>query len=309
MHPAGNFFSIAALAQTKGRLLSGRRFLGAALVVSVALVGCSSTTEQAPITDLSVAPEAPPVQVIEQSEKQYTVLPGDTLYKIARAHQADVQEIVQANQISDPTQLRVGQTLVIPVDQTAAQAPADISAGSQVATAPIDVSPRPATEPKKAEPEAKADTKQVSPSQTAQATQADSKPAAGSTAPRASDANLVSWGWPNSGKIIQGYTPSSKGIDLEGQVGDPVLAAADGKVMYAGNGVRGLGNLILLGHSDGFITAYAHNDQLLVKMGEEVKKGQKVATLGQSEASSPRLHFEIRRRGTPVNPMSYLPQR
>lgn len=111
------------------------------------------------------------------------------------------------------------------------------------------------------------------------------------------------------GKIIQGFTSNTKGIDIEGQAGAPVLAAADGKVLYAGNGVRGLGNLILLGHSNGFITAYAHNQTLLVKTGSAVKKGVKVATIGQTDTTSPRLHFEVRRSGTPVNPLSYLPAR
>lgn len=129
------------------------------------------------------------------------------------------------------------------------------------------------------------------------------------TAARAGDANLVSWGWPASGKIIQGFNSNTKGIDIEGTPGDPVIAAADGKVMYAGNGVRGLGNLVLLGHSNGFITAYAHNQELLVKTGQEVKKGSRIALLGQTDTTSPRLHFEIRRRGTPVNPLSYLPAR
>src|SRR5699024_482 len=112
-----------------------------------------------------------------------------------------------------------------------------------------------------------------------------------------------------SGKIIQSFNSSTKGIDLEGAEGDPVKAAADGKVMYAGNGVRGLGNLILLGHSDGFITAYAHNQELLVKTGEQIKKGATIAKVGQTDTSSPRLHFEVRRRGTPVDPLSYLPAR
>ena len=113
-------------------------------------------------------------------------------------------------------------------------------------------------------------------------------------AARAADANLISWGWPANGKIIQGFNNNTKGIDIEGTPGDPVVAAADGTVMYAGNGVRGLGNLVLLGHSDGFITAYAHNQQLLVKTGDTVKKGARIALLGQTDTTSPRL-YRIRR--------------
>jgi len=126
---------------------------------------------------------------------------------------------------------------------------------------------------------------------------------------RANEASLISWGWPASGKIIQGFDAHTKGIDIEGNTGHTVHAAADGKLMYAGNGVRGLGNLILLGHSDGFITAYAHNQSLAVKTGDQIKKGARIASIGQTDTTSPRLHFEIRRRGTPVNPLSYLPVR
>ena len=106
---------------------------------------------------------------------------------------------------------------------------------------------------------------------------------------------------------MQGFNNNSKGIDIAGALGDPVTAAADGKVMYSGNGVRGLGNLIIVNHQNGFITAYAHNRTLLVKTGQDVKRGAKIAEIGQSDTTSPRLHFEIRRQGTPVDPMQYLP--
>ncbi|HLR29635.1 MAG TPA: peptidoglycan DD-metalloendopeptidase family protein [Paenalcaligenes sp.] len=281
--------------------LSGSRqwLLMTAVAVSAVLAGCSSTDKRAPITDLSVSPDETIAQVTESDSKEYTVQPGDTLYKIAREHNAKVHEIAQANQITDPSQLSVGQTLVVPGAGTAPSSPPDISSGSQVVAAPVDV----------AGSESQAQAKPVKTPEADQTKAESDKSEEGSSAPRASDADLIKWDWPNQGKVIKEFTPSSKGIDIAGQVGDPVLAAADGKVMYAGNGVRGLGNLILLGHSDGFITAYAHNDELLVKMGEQVTKGQKVATLGESEADSPRLHFEIRRRGTPVNPMSYLPKK
>ena len=110
------------------------------------------------------------------------------------------------------------------------------------------------------------------------------------------------------GNIISQYSESTRGIDIAGSIGDPVKAAAAGTVSYVGNGLRGLGNLILITHGNGFISAYAHNDKLLVKQNERVTKGQKIAELGQSDTTSPRLHFEIRRNGSPVNPLSYLPR-
>lgn len=201
----------------------------------------------------------------------YVVKAGDTLYKIAQSQGVEVNELARLNNIVDPSQLRIGQ--VLRLDDTG---PAPAAPATGTAT-PIPVAPVAPAEP--------------------------------TATVRASDAALINWGWPASGKIIQSFNTNTKGIDIEGAPGDPVNAAADGKVMYAGNGVRGLGNLILLGHSNGFITAYAHNQSLLVKTGQEVKKGEKIAAIGQSDTTSPRLHFEIRRRGTPVNPMSYLPAR
>ncbi|KCV26313.1 peptidase, M23 family, partial [Bordetella pertussis H934] len=135
------------------------------------------------------------------------------------------------------------------------------------------------------------------------ATVPDPKPA------RAADAAVINWGWPANGAILQTFNSNTKGIDLAGSLGDPVIAAADGKVMYSGNGVRGLGNLIIINHQNGFITAYAHNRALLVKTGQNVKRGAKIAEIGETDTTSPRLHFEIRRQGTPVDPMQYLPPR
>lgn len=249
-------------------VVSMRHLAVLAVVVSTALVGCTSRTTRAPIADMTTEPTAPATV----AGSTYIVKPGDTLYKIAQASGVDVTRLGQLNNITDPSQLRVGQVLRLD-----GQVPAQPDPGPAVAT---PITPVPAVEP-------------ATETQTA----------------RASDATLISWGWPTDGKIIQGFNASTKGIDLEGNAGDPVHAAADGKVMYAGNGVRGLGNLILLGHSDGFITAYAHNQELLVKTGEDVKKGSRIATVGQTDTTSPRLHFEVRRRGTPVNPLSYLPSR
>ncbi|MCC2595471.1 peptidoglycan DD-metalloendopeptidase family protein [Pusillimonas sp. MFBS29] len=206
------------------------------------------------------------------AQSTYVVKAGDTLYKIALAHGMTLAEITSLNNIADPGQLRIGQVL-----RLNKSAPAPSGGTAPAVATPIPVTP---VEP-------------VQPTSTV----------------RASDASVVSWGWPAPGKIIQSFNTNTKGIDIEGAAGDPVHAAADGKVMYAGNGVRGLGNLILLGHGNGFITAYAHNQALLVKTGQEVKKGDKIAAIGQTDTTSPRLHFEIRRSGTPVNPLSYLPAR
>ncbi|MFA5491137.1 MAG: peptidoglycan DD-metalloendopeptidase family protein [Candidimonas sp.] len=244
------------------------------------LAGCASRTAQAPITDMSSGGPAQTAPA-QAGGGTYVVQPGDTLYKISQAKGVDVPTLIRLNSLTDPGQLRVGQVLRLDASGAAPSSPTP--SGGAV--------PAPVTQPEPIAP--------VTPT-------APEPPA---TATRASDAAVIDWGWPAGGKIIQGFNANTKGIDIDGAEGEPVLAAAGGKVMYAGNGVRGLGNLILLGHTDGFITAYAHNQRLLVKTGQQVKKGERIAAIGQTDTSSPRLHFEIRRRGTPVNPLSYLPVR
>src|SRR5690606_12637120 len=126
---------------------------------------------------------------------------------------------------------------------------------------------------------------------------------------RANDSG-IEWIWPAQGKVIAEYNQAlNKGVDLEGAIGDPVIAAADGSVVYSGSGLRGYGNLLIVRHNATFLSAYAHNSKLLVKEGDSVKRGQQIAELGQSDAPSPRLHSEIRRGGTPEDPRQILPVR
>jgi len=266
------------------------------LAVAVLVAGCASRTTPAPVTHLSSGEADKPVQTVKPpAGARYTVLPGDTLFSIARRHGVSVESLARLNQIDDPSQLRAGQVLQLSGEPVASRAiqPVVPPAG----TKPSGASVTPA--------ESSAQTPATSPSGGAK----PSASARSTAAPRARDADLIRWDWPARGRILQGFNVNTKGIDLEGKIGDPVKAAADGTVMYAGNGVRGLGNLILLGHRDGFISAYAHNQVLLVKTGQQIKQGAQIASIGQSDTTSPRLHFEIRRRGTPVNPLSYLPAR
>ena len=120
----------------------------------------------------------------------------------------------------------------------------------------------------------------------------------------------LDWAWPASGRVIENFDEQrNKGIDIAGNPGDPVLAAADGRVVYAGSGLRGYGNLLIIKHNNTFLSAYVHNRQLLVREGQMVKRGQRIAELGNSDAPSPRLHFEIRRQGRPIDPLAQLPAR
>ncbi|AZS79836.1 MULTISPECIES: peptidoglycan DD-metalloendopeptidase family protein [Achromobacter] len=257
-------------------------FIAGALSLAI-LAGCASKGTRAPVVDMT---NGQPSSV--QPGGSYVVKPGDTLYKIARANNVDIESVKRWNNLSDPNQISVGQVLKMSGGASTGAQPAPIASAKP--------QPRPLDQPD---------------SSTATNPPPDATPAPAPVevkpAPRAADASVINWAWPASGPIVQTFNASSKGIDISGALGDPITAAADGLVKYSGNGVRGLGNLIIVEHQNGFITAYAHNRSLLVKTGQNVKRGAKIAELGQSDTTSPRLHFEIRRQGTPVDPMQYLP--
>lgn len=254
----------------------------------IALAGCASKGQRAPVVDLT----NPPASTASATPGSYVVKSGDTLFKIARANNVDVDTIKRLNNLSDPNQIHVGQ--VLKLSGSGGGQPQPIT-GGKIPAKPLEPAEGGATG---GEP-APAPATPATP-----ATPAETKPVT-----RAADAGVINWGWPSTGQILQTFNANGKGIDIAGNPGDPVVAAADGKVMYSGNGVRGLGNLIIINHQNGFITAYAHNRALLVKTGQDVKRGAKIAELGQSDTNAPKLHFEIRRQGTPVDPMQYLPAR
>ncbi|MBJ7265133.1 MAG: peptidoglycan DD-metalloendopeptidase family protein, partial [Burkholderiaceae bacterium] len=230
----------------------------------------------------------------------YVVKPGDTLYAIARSTNVDFETIKRLNNLSDPNQLVVGQVLRLSASGTASPAPTGAKpSGSGAPVKPGSAPPASSTEPRPLD----------APAQTPTAT--TTPPPPGSNQPHpvpAADAGTINWAWPTSKRsLIQRFNANTKGIDIEGQPGDSVHASADGKVMYVGNGVRGMGNLVIVNHDNGFISVYGHNSKLLVKTGQTVKRGDKIAEVGATDTTSPRLHFEVRRRGTPVDPLQYLP--
>ncbi|MBS0369896.1 MAG: peptidoglycan DD-metalloendopeptidase family protein [Proteobacteria bacterium] len=182
-------------------------------------------------------------------------------------------------------------------------------AQAQKQEAPIvvaKVEPRPdVAKPESAKPEAavKAETK---PEPKEEKKPEPAKP----TSAASGDDGKIDWAWPAAGKVIAGFNEtSSKGVDLAGKTGDPVLAAASGRVVYAGTGLRGYGKLVIVKHDNNFLSAYAHNQNLLVKEGQAVSKGQKIAELGDTDSDRPKLHFEIRKQGKPVDPGKFLPSR
>ena len=123
------------------------------------------------------------------------------------------------------------------------------------------------------------------------------------------DEEVSGWGWPPQGKVIARFTDSNKGLDIGGKTGQPVSAAAKGKVVYSGSGLRGYGKLVIIKHDATFLSAYAHNNNILVKEGQSVTRGQKIAEMGSTDADRVKLHFEVRRNGKTVNPLNYLPAR
>ena len=243
------------------------------------------------------APVAKPPPGIENAGKPgyYTVRSGDTLIRIGLDHGQSSRDIARWNNLDNPNRIEVGQVLrVAPPAGAAAVAKAvtqgSVSSGPTTALAPL---PPAADKP------------------APQAAGAASAPAAPvAAAPSVSADDDIAWIWPTSGPVLAGFDEvKNKGLDIGGNAGDPVLAAADGRVVYVGAGLRGYGNLIILKHNNTYLTAYAHNQTLLIKEDQTVRKGQKIAEMGSSDAERVKLHFEVRRQGKPVDPSKYLPPR
>jgi len=280
-------------------------------------------------------PEAPPT---------YTVKRGDTLYQIALDHGLDYRELAAWNNIENVNVIRVGQLLALgPPGGAEGGAVTSPLATTAPVTSSVEARPppllppssgRPSTATFKTEPravkvpysdQALAQLQQGAPLPPAvaavtpepRASPAIAPPTPANALPARPDAahvpeiddDLLGWMWPATGKIIAGFSESSnlKGIDIAGKAGQPVVASAAGKVVYAGSGLRGYGKLVIVKHSKTFLSAYAHNREIVVKEGQQVTKGQKIAEMGDSDADQVKLHFEIRRLGKPVDPVKFLP--
>jgi lipoprotein NlpD len=244
----------------------------------------------------------------------YTVKPGDTLIRIGLDTGQSHKDITRWNALENPNRIEVGQVLrivppVVGGDVVAVTKP--VTSGA-VTSAPISgPTPLPSTTAVTAAGSAAtAAASAAVPSKTASAPAATPAVAAAAAAAGATTAGEddLGWIWPGKGNVIAGFDEvKNKGVDIAGASGDAVLAAAEGKVVYAGAGLRGYGNLIILKHNNTFLSAYAHNKSLLVKEDQTVKKGQKIAEMGDSDAERVKLHFEVRRQGKPVDPLKYLP--
>ena len=254
-----------------------------------------------------VAPAAKPLPGAENAGKPgyYTVKPGDTLIRIGLDTGQSWKDLARWNNMDNPNQIEVGQVLRVAPPVVAAAAPVAQDGGGVVtrpvsapSVAPVSVASAPRA-PASNGAVAAAPAAAVAPSPAP-----EPRPAA------ATGEDDIGFIWPASGPLLAGFDEArNKGYDIGGKAGDPVLAAADGRVVYAGAGLRGYGNLIILKHNNTFLTAYAHNQTLLVKEDQAVRKGQKIAEMGSTDADRVKLHFEIRRQGKPVDPVRFLPSR
>lgn len=296
------------------------RFLasnGAVVAVLTALVvaGCASKAPS-PVSDRGAGAST----VTMASKDVYVVKKGDTLHSIAADQGVDFRSLVIWNSIDNPNHILVGQelrvrppgaapaaagTVVRPIDaRSAVEQRALSSVGSDLKSDPKG-GKEAYSASTLARAQAQAQGKAAPPpvaTATAKADEAPAGPVSGGTD--------VSWMWPSSGRVIGTFSEGgAKGIDITGKAGDPVLAASGGKVVYSGTGLRGYGKLVIVKHNDTFLTAYAHNQSVLVKEGQSVSKGQKIAEMGNTDADQVKLHFEVRRQGKPVDPLQYLPPR
>lgn len=256
-------------------LSRGLMVLGA--VSALTILGACSTPRTKPANIVDRTGTSAPAALESTPQGFYRVKKGDTLARVALDNGQALRDIVAWNNLSNPNQIEVGDLIAI-------RPPA----GYKPASIPLN---KPTVNPESSRVDAPKNESAKSDS---------SKEMVAEPGIRLS--------WPAQGKVTDDYSEKTKGIDITGKLGDPVMAAADGKVVYAGNSLRGYGNLIIIKHDDTYLTAYAHNRTLLAKEGDAVKKGQKIAEMGDSDASSVKLHFELRVNGKPVNPSTYFQQ-
>lgn len=272
---------------------------GAAILAGLVLAGCGTRLNRAPVEDRGTAPAsgqqgtAPMVDaaVLPGAENAgkpgyYTVKPGDTLIRIGLETGQSWKDIARWSSLENANLIEVGQVLRV-IAPVAAERPRPATAAGTPRAPALAASAAPGT------------AEGLAPS-----------PAPPPGAAAAASDDQPGFIWPASGTLLAGFDEArNKGFDISGKAGDPVLAAADGRVVYAGAGLRGYGNLIILKHNNIFLTAYAHNQTLLVKEDQAVRKGQKIAEMGSTDTDRVKLHFEVRRQGKPVDPARYLPAR
>ncbi len=302
------------------RLPASPRLLPAALLLAL-VAGCSTGSRApAPVEERAMSGQARRAPAASADARTmpgaenvgkpgyYSVKPGDTLVRIALDNGQNWRDLARWNRMDNPNVIEIGQVLRVsppPGEVVTARA---AQAGTPPATAQANPSSTATTAPVQSsavQPQAMAPAAAGSAPQSAPAARA---PEPSGVPPE----DEIAWAWPTPAgtALLAGFDEArNKGLDIGGKAGDPVLAAADGRVVYAGAGLRGYGNLIILKHNNSYLTAYAHNQSLLVKEEQTVRKGQRIAEMGSTDADRVKLHFEIRRLGKPVDPAKLLPAR
>lgn len=308
------------------------------IVLAASIAACNTTRTVAPIVERTPRPATAskprPAEAPAQSGPgYYTVRKGDTLNRIAQEFNQNFRDIVIWNNLTSPNDIKVDQVLrVAPPDAALAPAPGAAQTGSVAASSGVDVRPLGAPSGAATPPSAAGANKTwphgekrpYSDSALAELQKPDSappmrsgdkaieKPTEKSSDKPADNARApddgLAWMWPAEGRVIGTFDGGRKGIDIAGKMGQPVFAAGNGTVLYASS-VRGYGNLVIVKHSSNLLSAYAHNKAILVKEGQTVTKGQRIAEMGNSDTDAVKLHFEIRQQGKPVDPSKFLPPR
>jgi lipoprotein NlpD len=273
----------------------------------------------APAAPAAAAKPAP--RTADARPEFHTVRKGDTLYSIALDYGLDYRELARWNGVTEVSVISIGQQLRLSPPAAPASA-APTSAAPASAAAPLQSAPVVQARPLEGAPVAGIDGSAKSEPRGVRAPYSDQtyaqmaslKPEASARAdpappPAAGGEQSIVWGWPANGKVIRSFSesPNQRGISIAGKLGQPVHASAAGRVIFSGTGIRGFGKLIVIKHNDTFLSVYAHNNELLVKEGQNVAKGQRIAEMGSTDTDQVRLHFEIRRLGKPVDPMKLLP--
>lgn len=287
------------------------RRLAVCVATTIIMSACVDGGRVVPVTDRSLYPAHSTSPVGDD----YVVQPGDTLYSVARRHGLDRRALADRNGIKPPFEIHVGQRLALgargpaPAGSTSSSASstgaggdmgpgADVFALSDAAAEKAESVPLDAPVPEPAI---------ARPAETAkQPLAAPASPPRKVAEPMPAAPRKGKWLWPARGKIARKF-PAASGLDIVGERGQAIVAAAPGRVVYGGSGLRGYGKLIIIKHNDEFLSAYAHNDKLLVQEGQRVQQGQKIAEMGMSGTDRVKLHFQIRRNGAPVDPLKFLP--
>ncbi len=258
--------------------VSNLYFLIGMAIVVVLMPGCAGKTGYAPVSSIDYTKEKR-LTARQKSAKYHTVKRGETLYSISWNYGKNFKQLARLNGIKSPYVIHPGQKIAL---KTTAKSTS--------------------SKPKKSNKNKAIKAKPKKPVKAPIVRRSNDKRTAG----------RVQWQWPASGKLVGTFSSNgrfNKGIDIAGKLGEPVYSAAKGKVVFAGSGLRGYGKLVIIHHNDKYLSAYAHNSKLLVKENQIIKAGQKIAEIGSTGTDKPKLHFEIRKNGKPVNPLQYLPKR